>query len=293
MKTIGFVGLGNIGTPMSQNLLRAGFDVIGFDLVENPAFVQAGGRFAESLQDVGRQADVIVQSLPTTEALDVTVAGLLEVVRKGQSVIDISGYPLQAKQQAAEQFAASGVIMLDCEVSGLPFMVANRTAVIFQAGDKECVDRLKDVFAGMADTCFFLGEFGSANKMKLLANSMVAIHNSVAAEVLNLAVRIGINPESVIEALESSAAGSVTFTNKAPVMISREFAGGPGPFRHMANYLDRAADMARQSGASTPLLDKTREYYQLAELQGRGDQDIAAVIELLEAASDELPRYAT
>ena len=286
MKTIGFVGLGNIGTPMSQNLLQAGFDVIGFDLVENPAFVKAGGRFAETVQDVGRQAEVIIQSLPGVEALESTIAGLLEVAHAGQVVIDISGYPLPAKQQAADSLARHGVVMLDCEVSGLPFMVANRTAVIFQAGDKASIDQHQDVFDGMAGDCFYLGEFGSATAMKLLANMMVAIHNSVAGEVLNLAARVGIDPDIAIKVLGSSAGGSVTFANKAPVMRSREFEHGSGPFRHMGHYLARAADMARQAGAVTPLLDKTREYYQLAEEQGRGDQDIAAVIELLEAASD-------
>jgi 3-hydroxyisobutyrate dehydrogenase-like beta-hydroxyacid dehydrogenase len=290
MNTVGFIGLGNIGTPMSQNLLRAGFDVIGFDLVRNPAFVEAGGRFAESVQDVGRQADVIVQSLPTAAALESVITGLLEVAREGQTVIDISGYSLEAKQQAAERLAQQGVAMLDCEISGLPFMVANRTAVIFQAGDEQCVNELKEVFDGMADTCFYLGKFGSATKMKLLANMMVAIHNSVGGEVLNLAARIGVDPDTAVKVLGSSAGGSVTFSNKAPVMISRDFEGGPGPFRHMAHYLDRAAEMARQAGAATPLLDKTREYYQIADEEDRGDQDIAAVIELLEAASTDMPK---
>lgn len=289
MKTIGFVGLGNIGSPMSQNLLQAGFDVVGFDLVENSAFVKAGGRFADTVQDVGRQAEIIIQSLPTVAALESTVVGLLEVARDGQVVIDISGYPLQVKQQAADTLARHGVVMLDCEISGLPFMVANRTAVIFQAGNKECIDSHREVFDGMAGECFYLGEFGSATKMKLLANMLVAIHNSVAGEVLNLAARIGVDPETAVKVLGSSAGGSVTFTNKAPIMLARDFESGSGPFRHMVHYLDRAVEMARQSGAATPLLDKTLEFYQLAEEQGRGTQDIAAVIELLEAASEDSP----
>lgn len=287
MRKIGFVGLGNIGTPMSRNLLQAGFEVIGFDPVENPEFVSAGGQVADSVEELGRQADVIVQSLPTVAALEATVSGLLEVAREGQVVIDISGYPLDAKRQAAERLEQRGITMLDCEISGLPFMVANRTAVIFQAGDKQCIDNLQDVFEGMASKCFYLGKFGSATKMKLLANMMVAIHNSVAAEVINLANQVGIDPETAMEVLGSSAGGSVTFTNKAPVMLSRKFDSGPGPFRHMGHYLDRTAEMAKQAGAATPLLDKTREYYQIAEEQGRGDEDIAAVIELLEAASTQ------
>ena len=287
MKTIGFIGLGNIGTPMSQNLLRAGFDVIGFDLVENSAFVEAGGRFAQSVQDVARQAQVVIQSLPTVAALESTVSGLLEAAQEGLIVIDISSYPVDSKKQAAERLAEQGGTMLDCEISGLPFMVANRTAVIFQAGDKATVNRLQDIFEAMADRCFYLGEFGSATKMKLLANMMVAIHNSVAGEVLNLAARIGVDPETVIKVLGPSAGGSVTFSNKAPIMISRDFEGGAGPFRHMVHYLDRASEMAKQAGAATPLLDKTRECYQLADKQNRGDQDIAAVIEILEAASQD------
>ena len=287
MKTIGFIGLGNIGTPMSQNLLRAGFDVIGFDLVENPAFVEAGGRFAQSVQDVARQAQVVIQSLPTAAALESTVSGLLEAAQDGLTVIDISSYPVDSKKQAAERLAEQGGTMLDCEISGLPFMVANRTAVIFQAGDKTTVNRLQDIFEAMADRCFYLGEFGSATKMKLLANMMVAIHNSVAGEVLNLAARIGVDPETVIKVLGPSAGGSVTFSNKAPIMISRDFEGGAGPFRHMVHYLVRASEMAKQAGAATPLLDKTRECYQLADKQNRGDQDIAAVIEILEAASQD------
>ena len=70
-------------------------------------------------------------------------------------------------------------------------------------------------------------------------------------------------------------------------MISRDFEGGTGPFRHMVHYLDRASEMAKRAGAATPLLDKTRECYQLADKQNRGDQDIAAVIEILEAASQD------
>ncbi|SVC94632.1 uncharacterized protein METZ01_LOCUS347486, partial [marine metagenome] len=155
MKTIGFIGLGNIGTPMSQNLLRAGFDVIGFDLVENPAFVEAGGRFAQSVQDVARQAQVVIQSLPTVAALESTVSGLLEAAQDGLTVIDISSYPVDSKKQAAERLAEQGGTMLDCEISGLPFMVANRTAVIFQAGDKTTVNRLQDIFEAMADRCFY------------------------------------------------------------------------------------------------------------------------------------------
>ena len=289
-KVVGFIGLGNIGGPMSLNLLKSGFEVIGFDLVEKRDFVSAGGRQVRTVQQVGGQADVIIQSLPSVEALENTVDALLEVARSGQVIIEISSYPPEDKKCQALRLARRSVTMLDCEISGLPAMVANRSAVIFQSGDRMTVDSVSGVFAAMTDTRIYLGEFGSATRMKLLANMMVAIHNSVAAEALHLASRVGIDSRDAIRALGPSAAGSVTFSMKAPVMISREFDAGVGPFRHMFGYLERISNLAGEAGASTPLLNLVRDYYRKAEAEERGDQDIAAIIEMLEAESGERAR---
>ena len=164
-------------------------------------------------------------------------------------------------------------------------MVADRTATIFQSGDQATIESVQVVFEAMTNKRVNLGEFGAATKMKLLANMMVAIHNSVAGEVLNLARKAGIDPDEAIGALSKSAAGSVTFSNKAPVMLSGKFESGAGPFRHMFSYLRRISALAKEVGASTPLLDTVHRYYETAEAEGRADQDIAAIIEMLEAES--------
>lgn len=283
MKTLGFIGLGNIGGAMSQNLLARGFDVIGFDLVKNEQFIAAGGRFADSIQQVGSEATVILQSLPTSNAVSNSVDALSGVARQGQVLIDISSYELTEKLANAERLAEAGMTLLDCEISGLPFMVANRSAVVFQSGDKQVIDAMSDVFAAMTDHRFYLGDFGAATKMKLFANAMVAIHNGVAAEVLNLAALSGIDPNLLLQVLPKSAAGSSTFANKAPIMISREFDNGAGPFSHMFHYLARVSELAAEVGANTPILNTTRQLYQTAEHEERGNQDIAALIEIIEA----------
>ena len=87
-KVVGFIGLGNIGGPMSLNLLKSGFEVIGYDLVEKRDFVSAGGRQVRTVQQVGGEADVVIQSLPSVEALENTVDALLEVARSGQVIIE-------------------------------------------------------------------------------------------------------------------------------------------------------------------------------------------------------------
>jgi len=284
-KIIGSIGLGNIGEPMAINLIQSGYSVIGFDVIEKPKFVSAGGLQAKTIEELSKQTDLIVQSLPTVQALETTVDELIEFGRSGQIIIELSSYPLKNKKLQASRLAEHGITMLDCEISGLPFMVENRSATIFQSGHQPTIESIQVVFEAMTNKRVNLGEFGAATKMKLLANMMVAIHNSVAGEVLNLAQKADIDLDEAIKALSKSAAGSVTFSNKAPIMITREFESGAGPFRHMFNYLHRVSELAKDVGASTPLLDTIHQYYEKAEAEGRADQDIAAIIEILEEES--------
>ena len=288
---VGFIGLGNVGLPAAINLLRAGFQVSGFDIRHNDAFVGAGGVFVEDVQRLA-PLDVLVQSLPSVQALVQSVDALLPVARPGQIVIEMSSYPLTIKSEQARRLRARGVEMLDCEVSGLPAQVEKRQAVLFTAGDAAIVASVREVLLGITDRTFHVGAFGAATHMKLIANTMVCVHNLMAAEALNLGQRIGLDPQQMIEVLALSAAGSVTFTNKAPLMVQRNFAAGRGPFRHMFGYLQRTEALAAQAHADAPLLAAARRVYAIAEEQGRHDQDIAAVIEILEQASGSEERGA-
>jgi 3-hydroxyisobutyrate dehydrogenase-like beta-hydroxyacid dehydrogenase len=282
--TVGFVGLGNMGTPLSNNLLAAGFKVRAYARRSHDAFLAAGG---EWVTQVGALADlpVIVLSLPGAQALQETVDGLLPRSRPGQVIIDLSSHPIAVKQAQAQRLAARGTTLLDCEISGLPPQAAARDAIIFQSGDEQAIQRALPVFTAMAKQHCYVGSFGSATRLKLIANTMVCVHNLMAAEALNLGARAGLAPELMLKVLGASAASSTTFQFKAPLMVSRAFEQGKGPFRHMFGYLARAAEMAAQSGASTPLLDAARGVYAQAEAQARHDQDIAAIIELIESAT--------
>lgn len=281
MNGVAVVGLGNIGLPLALNLMKAGYSVQGFDIRPCAEFEQAGGCFVVDIAQLDG-VDVVIQSLPTVGALTATVDALLKVMRPGQVVVDISSYALEAKQGEARRLREKGIEMLDCEVSGLPPQVAARTAVIFKAGDQAIVDRLVPLFDAMAEKHFYLGSFGAATKMKLIANMMVCANNLMAAEALNLGAKAGLDPGQMIKVLGPSAAGSMTFVNKAPLMLEREFANGRGPFRHMFGYLRRAAELAGDAGAATPMLAAISAVYALAEQEERHDQDIAAIIEIVE-----------
>ncbi len=285
---LGFIGLGNIGLPAAINLLRRGYEVVGFDIHPNDSFVAAGGVAAKALQELAT-CNVILQSLPSGEALEQTIDALLPSVFPGQIFIDLSSYSLDVKRAQAQRLEQKGARMFDCEVSGLPHQVATRTAVLFKAGDQKAIRQCDAIFDALADKHFYLGPFGAATKMKLIANVMVCVHDLMAAEALNLGRALGLDPGTMVEVLSSSAAGSATFSNKAPLMVSREFPSGRGPFRHMFGYLDRAHALAAELSMieATPLLCRVREVFAIARKEGRHDQDIAAIIEIVEAMKDK------
>lgn len=286
MNKIGFVGLGNVGMPAALNLVRSGFAVVGYDVRPVPDLVEAGGTLAASLEEVAA-CDIVLQSLPSEKALVATVDQLLPHLRHGQIIAELSSYPLETKGEQARRIAHTGATMIDCEISGLPFQVADRTAVLFTAGDESAVNACAPAFETFTAQHFYLGAFGAATKMKLIANFMVCAHNLVGAEALNLGTAAGLDAAQMVEVLKPSAAGSTTFANKSGLMLSREFASGRGPFRHMFGYLDRALELARDSGVqrATPVLHRVREIYDIARRDERHDQDIAGIIEVLESMS--------
>lgn len=281
--SIGIAGLGNVGAPLSVNLLRAGLAVAGYDVKPCQAFVEAGGTPVDLVQL--RQAGIVLLSLPSGRIAREVVDALLAGPRATHTVIDLSSYALGEKRGQAQHLATHGIEMLDCEVSGLPAQVAERRAVIFKSGPAASVERLTPVFDAIAQQHFHVGDFGAATQLKLIANTMVCVHNLMAAEALNLGRRAGLDPALVAQVIAPSAAGSTTFTNKVPLMLSRDYSAGRGPFRHMFGYLARTQAMAAETGAATPLLAAAQAVYAQAEREGMHDLDIAGVLQVLERQS--------
>jgi L-threonate 2-dehydrogenase len=279
---VGFVGLGKIGLPAALNMISAGHVVHGYMRRPKQAFIEAHG-IAATLDEVAR-CSIVMLCLPDSSSLEVTVDRLVLSAFPGQVIADLGSSPIAFKARQADKLARAGAIMLDCEVSGLPLQVADRSAAVFVGGDAAAAHRCTPLFACFSARQFYLGPFGMASTMKLVANFMVAAHNLVAAEALNLGRAAGLDMATMVDVLKSSAAHSATFANKAPLMVSRNFAGGRGPFSHMFGHLDRAAALATASGVAeaTPVLSRTREIYALASAENRHDQDIAAIIEIVE-----------
>src|SRR5580693_7919532 len=289
METIGFVGVGKIGMPISENLIKSGYRVVGYRRSSLAEFEQIGGVPARSSAEVGAQADIVFSCLPSTEALDDVVHGphgLVETARPGQIVIELGSHPVPDKKRQIEPLAQKGAIFIDGEVSGTPGMVSARKGVIYLAGDAAACKKVEPVVAGFADSCLYFGEFGAASRVKLVNNLLVAINIAATAEAMTLGLKAGVDVPLMIKAIAGGSGGSTQFGIRAPWMAERRFQPVQGPVPALQHYFDLIGDMADQLGVATPILDCVMPLYQRFMDMGFGGDDVARMVDVFSA----LPR---
>jgi 3-hydroxyisobutyrate dehydrogenase len=279
------IGIGQLGLPIASNLLQAGLRVVGFRRTDREAFVARGGIALETPEQVASEAEVVLLCLPSESAyLEVMEGanGLLPILGPHHLVIDLGTFRKSFKLEQAEKIEAKGARVLECEVSGSPPMVADRKCALLLGGSKELCERGKPVLDAITSTQFRIGDFGDAVNMKLIANHLVAVHTLAAAEAMNLAMKAGFDPQRVAEVIRHGAGASAMFNIRAPLMATRQFRPAMGAFQTIEKYIDFAESLAEQLDCATPLLDTAAPYYKRALASGMADEDIAAVIKLLE-----------
>jgi L-threonate 2-dehydrogenase len=195
--TVGLLGLGIMGSAMAGNLLRAGFEVHGFDPrpAARKALKAAGGRPAADAQALAQAVQVVISSLPSAQALLASaeaIAAVAEQLPPGLLVVETSTLATADKEAARRVLAACGVVLLDCPLSGTGAQAARKDLTVYASGPAAAIRRLQPVFEGFSKSQFNLGAFGNGMRMKLMANLLVAIHNVSTAEALLLGQRWGI-----------------------------------------------------------------------------------------------------
>jgi 3-hydroxyisobutyrate dehydrogenase len=289
MQTIGLVGVGKIGLPIAENLIKSGFCVLGYRRSPMPEFEKVGGAVAKSPAEVGAQADIVLTCLPSSESLQEVIQGangLVRSARPGQIVVELGSHPLSVKSAQIAPLAAKGAAFIDGEVSGTPGMVSARKGVIYLGGDAEACKKLEPVVAGFADSCIYFGPFGAASKVKLINNHLVAVHIAAAAEAMALGLKAGVDVNLMIKAIATGSGGSTQFGIRAPWMAEKRFLPIQGAIPLLTHYFDLIGEFADQVGVATPILDRVADLYYQAIDKGYGDRDIAVMVEFM----DSLPR---
>nr|WP_257730336.1 NAD(P)-dependent oxidoreductase [Rhodoplanes sp. Z2-YC6860] len=287
MQTVGFVGVGKIGLPISENLIKSGHKVLGYRRGSLAEFEKIGGVPAKSPADIGAQCDVVLSCVPTAEAMDEVVngpKGLIHTARKGQIIVELGSHAVPDKEKQVAPLAAKGAAYLDGEVSGTPGMVSARKAVIYLGGDADAAKRVEPVIKGFADMCLYFGPFGAASKVKLVNNLLVAINIAATAEAMALGLKAGVDVDLMIKAVASGSGGSTQFGIRAPWMAQRKFQPVQGAPSQLFHYFDLIRDWADSTGTATPLLDRAIEVYQKCVDMGLGDtHDVAVLVDVVNA----------
>ena len=287
--SVAVVGLGIMGSAMSTNLVRAGFEVRGYDVVarRRAELEKAGGSAARDVEEAVRKAPFVLTSLPSAKALGEVSAAIAAAGRKGQIVIETSTLPMAVKEDARALLAARGVTLLDCPLSGTGAQARVRDLAVYASGPRAAVRRCAPVFDGFARTHFYLGDFGAGSKVKFLANLLVAIHNVSAAEALVLGMKAGLDPALMVKVLGDGAGSSRMLQVRGPMMARGDYSKATMKVAVWQKDMRIIADFARGLGSPTPLFDTTAAIYDAAMAQGFAEADTASVCAVLQAWSRE------
>jgi putative dehydrogenase len=283
-RKVGVVGLGIMGGAFAQNLVKAGWHVVGYDIdpARRRAMAKAGVEIAADAKAVATEAQTIITSLPKPAALDATVKAIVEAHVGPRVIVEASTFTIEDKVRAERTLRKAGHVMLDCPISGTGSQAKTKDLVVYASGDSKAIRKLKPLFAGFARAAHDLGAFGNGSRMKYVANLLVAINNVAAAEAMVLGIKAGLDPQTVLEMVTSGAGNSRVFELRAPMMVKDRYDEATMKISVWQKDMAVIGQFAREIGVPTPMFDATVPVYNKAMKSGHAEHDTAAVCAVLE-----------
>lgn len=288
-----FIGLGNMGLPMAQNLVRAGFAVTGFDLMPASVqhFVDAGGSASGDQAAAIAAADIVITMLPASRHVSAAYlgdSGILVHAKAGALLIDCSTIAPEVSREVAAAASAKGLRMIDAPVSGGTAGAAGGTLTFMVGGLDEDLASARPYLEKMGKAIFHAGPSGSGQTVKICNNMLLGILMIGTSEAIRLGVANGLDPKVVSDVMAKSSGRNWTLEvyNPCPgvadnVPASRDYTGGFG-VDLMLKDLGLAVESASASGASVPLGELARNLYDLHSKSGAGGLDFSSIYRLLD-----------
>ena len=288
---IGFIGLGNMGLPMALNLLKAGHQVIGFDLVKSQleVFARAGGMIAEDANTTAKDAEVVITMLPASrhvEDLYLGNAGLLANANAKTLLIDCSTISPKVAQTVAAEAKAKGFAMIDAPVSGGTAGAQAGTLTFMVGGDASAVECARPLLEKMGKNIFHAGANGAGQTVKVCNNMLLGIQMLGTSEAIRLGIANGIDPKVLSDIMSKSSGRNwaLELYNPCPgvmdnVPSSKDYTGGFG-VDLMLKDLGLAVENAENLDASVPLGKLAQQLYENHSKAGNGKLDFSSVFNL-------------
>jgi len=281
---VGIVGLGIMGGAFAQNLVAAGWRVVGYDIAppRRRALARLGVEIAADAADVARKAKTIVTSLPKPEALAATAAAIAKAGVPRRVVIEASTFTIEDKAKAQVVLRKAGHVLLDCPVSGTGAQAKTKDLVVYASGGSAEIKKLRPMFSGFTRAVYDVGVFGNGSRMKYVANHLVAIHNVASAEAMVLGMKAGLPPQLIFDLIKTGAGNSRIFELRAPMMVKNDYGNVTMKISVWQKDMDVIGSYARKIHVPTPMFDASSRIYEKALKGGHGAQDTAAVCAVLE-----------
>jgi len=283
---IGFIGLGIMGKPMSRNLLKAGYKLIVYDIVQEAVkeVAAAGAEVGSSPKDVASRTDIIITMLPNSPHVKEVILGkngVLEGVSSGKIVVDMSSIAPATSQEVAKALAAKGVEMLDAPVSGGEPKAIDGTLAIMVGGKEEVFNKVKDILLKMGSSAVLCGDIGAGNVTKLANQIIVALNIAAMSEAYVLSTKAGVDPAKVFDAIKGGLAGSTVLNAKSPMVLEGNYKPGFRIELHIKD-LQNALDTAHNLSVPIPLTSVVMEIMQALKAEGKQKEDHCGIIQFYE-----------
>jgi 3-hydroxyisobutyrate dehydrogenase len=279
-RKIGWIGLGNMGTPMVRNLMRAGFHVTVYNrtAAKAAALQDEGAKLAASPAALWEMADVVITMVADDMALkSIHDAGFRDSARAGKMVIDMSTVSPATSRELAGGMAAKGVDYLDAPVAGSVKPAELGQLVIMVGGKAACYEIAVPIFEKLGKVHFLMGDQGAGNAAKLAMNTLLAFNMQGLAEAVIFAREKGIRPEAMLAVIGESAVANGVTKMKTANLVGDDYSAAFA-LKHLAKDLR----LALGQGMHTPGGIVMHDSFQQALAAGWGEKDMSAIYPFLE-----------
>ena len=287
MKKVGFVGLGDMGIGMAKNLLKNGFELSGYDVMEErmQAFAHLGGKPASNCREVAENSDtVFVMVLNGQQVKDVILGNLclMEGLKRGATIIITATIHPSEMRELVKPLSEKGINLIDTPVSGGKSGADNGTLTMMAAAKKKVFDDCKSILEAVGQNIFHVGEeIGIGQTVKASLQALIGASFTAIFESLVLGVKAGVDAETLYEVFGSSGVSSPLFKNCAKLIMDREFIGTGSHIGTMYKDLGISMNMAKENGVVMFTASAAFELFR-SGMSLFPDEDNWSIIKLLE-----------
>ena len=281
---IGLIGLGAMGGAYAKHLLKNNFKCFGIDLDKNniSKFIQLGGQEI-TYDELFNKVEIVLTSLPSLNAYKDVLNNLKRLGKNNPKkiILDMNTISIDDKNMFKNEIFGLNIDMLDSPVSGTGAQAWEADLTVFASGSKELIDKCMNIFKAFSKEVINVGSFGNGMKFKILANLLVTIHNTAAAEALRLGELAGLDQDMIFKVLGNSAATSVMLQKRMPLMINKNYEPPTASYNIFLKDVDIIRNFIKNNNVTLPTFEGSAKIYDKAEKTLSKNWDTASVYEVL------------